>query len=100
MCSLVVYNLVHVAKWAKLGQNGLKMGGMSTPNGPRSFLETQFGALFDAFLVTKRPILKAFWDVGVVQMAPNGLQMGLFHMAVQPKLSTITVGKTQFSFPF
>ena len=72
-------------KWLEMGS---KMGSSHLFRQPKSpgnvFLKN---TVFIQFLVAKRPIFKAFCDVGVAKMACNGLQMGSFDLFVHAKWS-------------
>ena len=52
--------------------------------------------MFDAFLVTKWDILKAFGTLEGPKQAQIGLKMGWFHLFVPPKWSGSTFGKMCF----
>ena len=47
-------------------------------------------------MVPKRPIFKAFCDLGAAKMAYNGLEIGSFHLFGHPKCFRIIFGKTHF----
>ena len=59
------------SKWAKTTC-------LIIPYGPGShFGKTRFSPIFDAFLVPKRPIFKAFWDFSWPKTRHHGLKTGL-----------------------
>ena len=91
---------IHVAKWAGLGQNELKIGVIGPFEHPKwscmLFRKTHFSPIFDVFYITKWPLFNNFWEPNGAKMAQNGLQMGTFHLLVHPKWPMITFGKTRF----
>ena len=76
------------------------MGGIVSFDHPKwskiNFGKAHFGHIFDAFLVPKRPIFKAFGTLEGPKKAQSGLKMGSFHLFVHPKWSTITLRKMHF----
>ena len=66
-------------KWALLSR-------LRTPNGPKFFLERHiYDPMFNAFVVTKWAIFKAFGTLeGPKEKPPIGLKLGLFHLFVHP----------------
>ena len=84
--SLGTYMWRNGLKWVKKGSKWALPSRLHTPNGPKFFLEKHFyDPIFNAFVVTKWAIFKAFGTLEGPKRKPQiGLKLGLFHLFVHP----------------
>ena len=79
--SLGTYMWRNGLKWVKKGSKWALLSRLRTPNGRKHFCDP----IFDAFVVTKWAIFKAFGTLEGPKEKPQiGLKLGLFHLFVHP----------------
>ena len=70
------FGIFHGPKRVTSGSKWAKNTCLTIPYGPRSLLEKCLFDPFDAFVVLKRPIFKAFWHFPWPKTRHHGLKMG------------------------